>query len=243
MKCNVERLIRALVAAEELRERRHAAEKARRERSTYVVTVSRGYGAQGKEVAQALADTLGVRCCDREILQEVSRRAHVDIELVSAIDEHMKKVKGEWWRSFVEGKSFTREQYFTNLVKVIVSISQRGGVILGRGAHLVLRGKRAFRVRIVGTLEHCAARIAEREKVDLTAARQRVLEVNNERAEYVRSLYDADIDDTRTYDLVINSDRYSISQMVEVILVGMCNAGYILPEQRAQQEGSLGTPL
>ena len=63
MKCSVERLIEALIASEIARERK-AAEKrtAEKLRSTYVVTVSRGYGALGKETAQALADILGVRC-------------------------------------------------------------------------------------------------------------------------------------------------------------------------------------
>jgi cytidylate kinase len=42
-------------------------------------------------------------------------------------------------------------------------------------------------------------------------------------------LYDADINDNSSYDLILNSDRYHIIQMVEMILDAMEKAGYDLP--------------
>ena len=56
-------------------------------------------------------------------------------------------------------------------------------------------------MRIVGTPSVCAERIAERESLDFEAASQRVLDVNRERADYIRKLYETDIDDTTCYDL------------------------------------------
>lgn len=240
MKCNAERLIRALIGADLMAERRHAEqEAAQQKKATYVVTISRGYGAQGKEVAQALADHLGVRCCDRSILQEVARRAHVDIELVETLDEHVKHIEGDWWQAFFSGKIFSREQYFHHLVKVILSISRRGGVIVGRGAHLILGCCQAFRVRIIGSPPSCAERIALRENLTHEAATERVRQVNQERAEYIKALYDADIDATGDYDLVLNSDRFSVEQMVDMILVSMGHAGYSLPQENVNSEHSL----
>ena len=154
MKCSVERLIEALIGAEIARERKVAEERAAHElHSTYVVTVSRGYGALGKETAQALADTLGVSCCDRMILQEVAKRAHVDAELIQRLDEHVENFGSDWWRSLFSGKSYPRERYLHHLIKVVLNISVKGGVIVGRGAHLILGPRRCFRVRIVGSLK------------------------------------------------------------------------------------------
>lgn len=230
MKCNVERLIEALVGAAVMADRNNSNAPAERERHTYVVTVSRNFGAQGKAVAQLLADRLGVRCCDREILQGVARRANVDVELVKTLDEHVKRVKGNWWRGLINSKSFTREQYFHHLVKVVLSISRNGGVIVGRGAHLILGPERAFRVRVVATLPRCAERIAARENLDIVAARQRVLDVDRERSEYIRELYDVNIADAGFYDLLLNSDRFDVETMVESILFAMQGAGYVIPE-------------
>jgi cytidylate kinase len=230
MKCNVERLIDALVGAAVMAERKNSNEAGEQKRQVYVVTVSRNYGAQGKAVAQLLADRLGVRCCDREILQGVASRANVDVELVKTLDEHVKRIKGNWWRGLVSGKRFSREQYFHYLVKVVLSISRNGGVIVGRGAHLILGPERAFRVRIVGSLLRCAERIAAREKLAITAARQRALDVDRERSEYIRELYDVDIEGAGYYDLILNSDRFDVETMVENTLFAMQGAGYVMPE-------------
>ncbi|WP_455234675.1 cytidylate kinase-like family protein [Thiogranum longum] len=235
MKCNAERLISALVGAELVAEHKHTAECSGQRKDLYVVTVSRNYGSGGAAVAQLLADRLGVRCCDRDILQEVARRAHVDISLVKTLDEHVKQIKGDWWQSLMSGKTLSQEQYFHHLVKVLLSISRTGGVIVGRGAHLVLGSCLAFRVRVVGTLPYCSRRIAERENLDSEAARQHTLEVDGERSAYIRKLFGSDIDDATAYDLVVNSDRFTVEEMVDIILFGMRAAGYVLPEnlQRA----------
>jgi cytidylate kinase len=235
MKCSVERLIEALIGVELAQERKAAEEKAAQARqASYVVTVSRGYGSLGKQVARVLADHLGVRCCDRTILEGVAERANVDVELVKRLDENIRHTKIEPWKAFFKGKSFPRERYLHHLVKVVLNISEKGGVIVGRGAHLILGPGKAFRVRIIGTLEPCAVRIAEREQLDLDVARKRVETVNHERAEYLQQLYGVAIDDCSDYDLIINSDRFDVQQMVGLILNGMQQAGYDIPDKVMQ---------
>jgi hypothetical protein len=232
MKCNVERLIEALVGAAVIAERNKRDElAAKKERQIYVVTVSRNFGAQGKETAQRLADRLGVRCCDREILEGVASRAQVDVNLVKTLDEHVKLIEGNWWRSLFKAKHLSRQQYYHHLVKVVLSISRNGGVIVGRGANMILGADRAFRIRIVGGLQRCAQRVASRENLDSESARQRVLEVDRHRSEYIRELYDVDVGDARFYDLILNSDRFDVETMVETILFAMQNAGYVLPAE------------
>jgi len=232
MRCNAERLIEALIATEMMEMQHQAAqekEKLRKKAEVYVVTVSRSFGSGGKSVAQLLADTLEVRCCDRFILHQVARRAHVDEELVRVLDEHVRKIDGHWWQHLLQKDVFSYEDYYHHLVKTVLSISRSGGVIIGRGANHILGEKRAFRVRITGSAEQCARRIAKREKIDKEESIQRVQEVNNERAEYMRMLYDADINENSVYDLVLNSDRYDRVQMVDLILDAMEKAGYKLP--------------
>jgi cytidylate kinase len=234
MKCSVERLIEALVGAEMARERKAAEQRlAEKVRSTYVVTLSRGYGALGNETAQALADTLGVRCCDRAILQEVAKRANVDVELVKRLDERIGNIRSDWWLTLFSRKSYPKERYLHHLVKVVLNISIKGGVIVGRGAHLILGPERCFRVRVIGSPHKCAQRISEREGIDLEAAERRVEQVDRERAEYLDELYGVRAGDSSNFDLVINTDRYTVDGAVAVILEAMQQAGYDLrPEMR-----------
>ncbi len=233
MKCNADRLIEALIATEMMEMQRQEAkkkEKLQQKAKAYVVTVSRDFGSLGKVVAQLLADTLEVRCCDRYILQQVAQRAHVDEELVKALDEHVSKINDHWWQNLSKKDDFTYEDYYHYLVKTVLSISRTGGVIVGRGANLILGEQRAFRVRINGSIKECAKRVASREQISNEESIKLVREVNNERAEYMRTLYDTDINDNSTYDLMLNSDRYDRVQMVELILDAMEKAGYKLPD-------------
>lgn len=232
MRCSAERLIEAIIATEVMQmQRRAAEEKARRleKPEVYVVTISRDFGSLGKEVAQLLADTLEVRCCDRSILQQVARRAHVDEQLVSALDEHVSSIKDHWWQQLMHKDTFSYEDYYRYLVKTILSISRSGGVIVGRGANHILGEAKAFRVRICGSQAQCARRIAEREQITLQESIERFRLVNQERAEYIKMLYQEDINDNDNYDLVLNSDHHDIVQLTEMILDAMEHAGHELP--------------
>ena len=233
MRCNADRLIEALIATEMMEMQRQEAdkkEKRRQKAKVKVVTVSRDFGSMGKLVAQLLADTLEVRSCDRFILQQVAQRAHVDEELVRALDEHVSKINGHWWQHLLQKDAFSYEDYYHYLVKTVLSISRSGGVIVGRGANLILSENKAFRVRITGSVEQCAKRVASREQIDREESIELVRKINKERAEYIRMLYDADINDPSAYDLVLNSDRYDRVQMVDLILDAMEKAGYKLPD-------------
>ncbi len=127
MRCNADRLIEALIASEMMEMQRKEAEKKEKQRQkaeVFVVTVSRDYGSMGKSVAQLLADTLEVRCCDRSILQQVARRAHVDEELVRALDEHVSKIKNHWWQQLLQKDTFSYEDYYHYLLKTVLAITR-----------------------------------------------------------------------------------------------------------------------
>jgi cytidylate kinase len=154
----------------------------------------------------------------------------MDEEVVRALDEHVSKIKGNWWQHLLQkNETFSHEEYYENLVKTVLSISRMGGVIVGRGANYILGEKRAFRIRIVGSVEKCAERVASRENIDIKSATELVNKVNSERTEYIKQLYDTDICDTASYDIILNSDRFIEPQMVELILDAMAKAGYKLP--------------
>ena len=231
MRCNADRLIQGLVTAQ-LKQQQAAHNRKEQQAwdksETHVVTISRNFGSLGKIVGKLLADTLEVRCCDRYILQEVARRADIDEELVRILDEHVSHIDEHWWSPLITKNTFSYEDYYKYLVKTVFSISLRGGVIIGRGANLILGAERAFRVRIVGSAQKCAERVAERENISFEEALQKVHDVDQERAEYIRKLYETDIDDPQAYDLVLNSDRYDQVQLVEMILEAMQKSGYKL---------------
>jgi hypothetical protein len=158
----------------------------------------------------------------------VAERANVDVGLVERLDETVKNIGSDWWLTLFGNRSYPRERYLHHLVKVVLNISLKGGVIVGRGAHLILGREHCFRVRIVGSPKQCAQRISLREGIDFDAAVRRVEQVDRERAEYLQELYGVHANDSSNFDLVLNTDRFTVEESVAVILAGMQQAGYDL---------------
>ena len=85
---------------------------------------------------------------------------------MSLIDERTPNPLEDWVYALFSKGEISRSSFYRRLIKTTVFIANTGGVIIGRGAHLILANNpNVFRVRIEGSHEICAKRVAEREKV------------------------------------------------------------------------------
>ncbi|MBF0610726.1 MAG: cytidylate kinase-like family protein [Magnetococcales bacterium] len=187
-----------------------------------VVTLSRKYGANGSKTAELLAQRLAVRCYGYTLLDSIVSTLKSNKHLTKRFDEKYVNTLDDWILSLLTGGKGSQDEYLKCLVKAVTVISKDGGVIIGRAAHLLLANNPAvFRVMIEGSLEVRAKRIMERENVALATAKKRIAEVDNERKEFVRGVYQHFPNDLTHYDLVINSDRLEPAQMVDIIQFAM----------------------
>jgi cytidylate kinase len=102
-------------------------------------------------------------------------------------------------------------------------------VILGRGGGAAFCDEPGvLRVRLFGPPQARAAQAARIEDVDTGTARQRLPEVDRARAQYVRRLYGADIDDPALYHLQIDSTAVPLDACAAIIVAayqGLAAAG------------------
>lgn len=172
-----------------------------------VVTLSRDMGAGGDEIAQRLSAALGVPLYDRQILDEVASRAKVDPGLLERLDEKGAELQDAWVYALLSGQSAHVTHYRHHLVSAVLCLAQQGGVIMGRGAHVILSTREVFRLRIVGSEQRCAERVAAREGTSLDAARARVKQVNKERDEALYGLFKRRLSEAHLFDMVLNTDK------------------------------------
>lgn len=184
-----------------------------------VVCISRDYGSGGDEIAKQLAQRLGVDLYDRVIVDRIAQRLHAEPETMRALDTAATKLRDMWLYSLVTGQNLNADHYKRHLVNVILSLGRNGGVIVGRGAHLILARSGALRVRITGSPDVCAKRVAEAEGLPLDLARKRVDEVNHSRAKFVWDNFQERTNDPRTFDLIINTDHIAENSRVVDMLV------------------------
>lgn len=201
-----------------------------------VLTISRDYGSGGGDIARLLAERLNVECYDKEILDAITERAGADRQLLERLDDKVGEELGVWLYSLVTGQRATRADYVNFLFKVILGIGAQGGVILGRGGHLILADKKkVLRVRITGSPDRCAERVAEKEGMTLKAAKDRLLEVRQERGRFIWEVFHKRLNDPSTFDLVINTDRFnSIEPLMAIILESLEGIGGIAAAHRLE---------
>lgn len=200
-----------------------------------VVAISRGYGSGGEEIGHELAQRLHVGYFDKEILNEIVAKTGGDKYLLENLDEKVKNRWDAWILSFLSGDNVLNENYQRYLINVLLGILDTGGVIMGRGAHLILAQHEVFRVRIIGSPEICAKRVMESERLTLEAARAKVEKMNHERGKFVWDYWKHRLSDPTEFDLVINTDHFQdLKQIADLIIDAMQGVGIKTAEQVAK---------
>lgn len=198
-----------------------------------VVTVSRQYGAGGFRVARALAEALGFRLVDREVVEEAARRIGLDPDVARGRDERAPALvedigmalagAGAWAGGppvHIPAPSVDDRALADATSTVIASLAEAGRyVILGRGGQAVLKDHpAACHISLVGDLSDRVRRVAEWQSVDQREALARCQRVDADRAGYVRRFYGVDIRDPLLYDCVLNTSRLSLDVAVDVAI-------------------------
>jgi hypothetical protein len=205
-----------------------------------VVTVSRSVGAGGSKIAELLSEQLTVPCFGYSLIDGIVKESKQDKFLLSLVDEKAPGVLEDWIHSLFTKGRVSKSGFYMRLVKTTLAIAKTGGVIVGRGAHLVLANNpRVFRIRIEGSLDACIERVAERENIKKKKAKELIFRTERERRKYVRELYNRFPHDRAYYDLVINTDKVTPHDAVEIITYTMDKMGYYVPGEEILKQQNL----
>ena len=189
-----------------------------------VITISRDFGSGGDIIATRLGQRLKLDIYDEQVLKQVALRLEDDPAVVRMLDEGFGRAKDMWLYRLFSGKDVGPDSYRDTLVKVVMSLGRLGGIIVGRAAHVILADSCALRVRIAGTPEVCAKRMAAAghgSEADLLEEAQKV---NHRRGKFVWEVFHSRLSDASQFDLTINTDRMDDFEDVVDMLVGMASA-------------------
>lgn len=197
-------------------QRRH--ERAFPEPPPPVVTVSREAGVNGTGLARRVADELGFRCWDQELVHRVAEQSGAPEVLLRAVDEHARNAIEDLLAGILMGDKSTETEYLAQLMRVIHAISEHGSaVIVGRGAQYVLAPEGALRVRVVAPLEARVRMMAAARKLPEDRARAEVERLDRERHGFIRHHYHRDAADPSSYDLVVNAATLPLEAAAHVV--------------------------
>jgi Cytidylate kinase-like family len=193
-----------------------------------VVTVSATYGSSGSLIAPAVAARLGLPFADRLILarsgpeaefgEHLSEEERLASRRTSFLDRlaHLTGGLGLPVPSGEDLGDHVKEQVEGTVREIAAG---DGGVILGRGAMMVLAGcPTAFHLRLDGPEDRRCARAMALEGIDEATARDRMAETDRARARYFTRLYGRDAHDPSLYHLVLDSTVLPVEVCVRLIV-------------------------
>jgi cytidylate kinase len=201
-----------------------------------ILTVNREFGSGGGRIAQAIAEQLGWKLLDRDIIDAIAYTAHVDSDVVRTYDEHveswLRRINRGAMRSaalaagleLVEGAVFNTDEMVKISQKIIEEAHSSGNcVIVGRGAQCVLQHKRdVFHVFVYAPYKERILRLRKRLEKGANVE-QRIRTVDAERAKYLQQYFGKCWNDPHLYNLMISSheDENSSARLILYAMTGL----------------------
>jgi cytidylate kinase len=205
-----------------------------------VVTFSVQLGSGGFEIAQDIAEKLGYRYLDSEVIAQAAALAGVSPETIAA---------AERWPTFVERMlerlalttvvsegvlptpptanpatmMLTSADYRQLVEQVVQSLAAEGRcVIIGHAGQAILQNTRhVFKVLVHGSKDRRAARLSAEQGIDVKEAMSQIKDADRQRVEFFKHVYNMEWLDSSTYDMTINTDDVERETAVSLVLTGI----------------------
>jgi cytidylate kinase len=176
-----------------------------------VITISRGTFSGGKILAECLADKLGYRCIDREVIVEKAAAHGVSQdELRGALEKPP---------SFLD--RFRHRKYiYLALIQAALAEEVRTdkAVYHGNAGHLLLKGGiPVLRTRIIAPMDFRLKMAMDRLKLSRGEALAYIQKMDQDRKKWTQYLYGVDWGDPALYDIVINLEYVDVSEACDII--------------------------
>ncbi|MCI5830544.1 MAG: cytidylate kinase-like family protein [Treponema sp.] len=197
----------------------------------YTITIARGFGSGGKEIASEVAKKLGIHCYENRILTLASQLSGIDKQLFEEVNEKLRQKKsgittllrGLPRRSTPtpeKNKFASDDQLYDYEKQIILELyNTESSVIVGKAADWVLKDKeRVLSVYIEAPRSFCRPRIMKKMGVTAETADISITETDKYRAEYYAYYTGGNYwTNPVNYDLTLNTARLGIDGCVEMI--------------------------
>lgn len=187
-----------------------------------VITISRQYGAGGREIAGLVAEKLGVKLYDRQIVHIAAAKIGLDDlsenDLLE-LENYVKPLSMSFlpFRSFGMNMTDSSQKVFMTESAAIRKLAEDGPcVILGRSADYVLRKfENKFSIFVCADDEFREARGKE---VYGGKTLKELDQEDKKRARYYNHYTGQNWGEGQNYDLVVNTSRDSLDKIADAII-------------------------
>ena len=195
-----------------------------------VYTIGREFGSRGKVIGKKLAERLGIKFYDKELLQQAAKESGFCEEI---FENHDEKPTNSFLYSLVMD-TYSAGNYssapfldmplnhkvFLAQFDAIKSIAEKEScVIVGRCADYALADRKdVLNIFFRSELEDRISYVAQRYNVSLQKAKEMIQKKDKQRSSYYNYYTCKKWGDARSYDLSINTSKLSDEACIDIIL-------------------------
>ncbi len=219
-----------------------------------IITISRQFGTAGELVAKRVADKLGYKFIDKEIIHYISVLSGEDEETVLSFDEEKhsslkatvskffdlnvfkemfgNKDEKEQFNEYIDLKDelftdinnsysgFDSDLFKKTMEKIVLYLRKEGNVVLlGRGGQCLLQNdENSFHIRLYAPFEKRVKLLMEVEGISEKEAVSKIKEIDKRKSGFINHYFNKDIDDKHLYHMMINTEKYSLDEITDIII-------------------------
>lgn len=195
-----------------------------------VITVARGFGSGGKQIASRVASDLGIHCYENRILVLASQMSGLDQELFEEVNEKIRSKSK--FSSFLRGlpqrrtptpenREFTSDEKLFEIQKKIIEnlADTESCIIVGKCADWILKDRdNVISLYIEAPRRFTRKEVMDRMHVNRETADLSITRTDKYRAEYYEYYTGGNYwTNPVNYDLTLNTERVGMERCVKVI--------------------------
>lgn len=184
-------------------------------KSKIIITIAREYGSGGRYVGRLVAQKLGIKFYDKDIMVKLAEKTGLSLDYIESNEQKRDNIANI--SSNIAGLT-TQDNLYLEESKLIKSLSSSSCVIIGRCADDILKDeKNILKVFIYSDMDDKIKRVTTHYNIDKKNALKEIKRINKLRSNHYKHYTGKNWGMPDNYDLCINSDLLGVEKTAKII--------------------------
>lgn len=178
-----------------------------------IITISREYGSGGRYVGKLLAERLGLKLYDKELIKLANEESGLSVDYIKTTEQKLTS-------STINPYYSNDDEIFTSEAKIIkkIAASKEPCIIVGRCADYILKNyKNKISIFLYTSDENKIKRAIKYYNLDTSTAKKTIEKINKARMKHYKYYTNRNWKDFANYDLAINVDSLGPEKTADLL--------------------------
>lgn len=182
-----------------------------------IITIAREYGSGGRYIGRLIADKLGIKFYDKNLIGEVAKETGLSEEYIEN-NEQKRDILTGLNNGYYFGLDNCDELFIKEAEIIKKLANENSCVIIGRCADFILKDKEnVIKVFVYSNLEDKVKRAIEIYELDKVKAEKEIKRIDKLRANHYKHYTEKEWSNHTNYDICINSDTLGVEKSANLI--------------------------